>query len=276
MSVEEIHELQEKIPDPWHASKIRPFGFVIENVNQKGDKFLTKEPLDLIRSGEYNKVPVLMGYNSREGMCFLVTYKSYSEEMLTDMELNVPFHLGMEKGSVSSREVAEKIFRFYFGDQDPVLADVDNFYKLLSDNFFIRDLYRSATFHAKYSSNPVYLYEMTLKTSINAFKALTGIEHPGVCHADELSYLFKLPTNGQIIPESEEDVGIRRFCRLWTNFAKYGNPNSPVDDKLLSVKWESFTLEKKYYYEIGAEISSKRNPIDSRMKFWEEIYETIQ
>ncbi|KAK9875478.1 hypothetical protein WA026_007869 [Henosepilachna vigintioctopunctata] len=275
MTVEEVHELQEKIPDPWHVSKIRPFGFVIENANQKGDPFLTEEPLELIRRGEYYKVPVLMGYNSREGIFIPTRYHNSSQELLADMELNVPFHLGLKKGSVASRKTAEKIFRFYFGDQDPTHADIDNFYKLLSDNFFIRDLFRSATLHAQHNSNPLYLYEMTLETSLNTFKAMSGVKHPGVSHGDELSYLFNLPIKSQIIPESVEDVGIRRFCRLWTNFAKYGNPNSPVDDKLLPVKWEPFTLEKKCYYEIGAEISSKQNPIDSRMKFWEEMYETI-
>jgi hypothetical protein len=28
-----------------------------------------------------------------------------------------------------------------------------------------------------------------------------------------------------IEPGSDEDVGIKRFVKLWTNFAKFGDPN---------------------------------------------------
>ncbi|KAK9875475.1 hypothetical protein WA026_007867, partial [Henosepilachna vigintioctopunctata] len=56
------------------------------------------------------------------------------------------------------------------------------------------------------------------------------------------------------------------------NIKKFGNPNSPVEDNLLSVVWKPFTVEDQDYLEIGEELLAKKNPAHDRMKFWNEIY----
>lgn len=94
----------------------------------------------------------------------------------------------------------------------------------------------------------------------------------GVDHADDLFYIFKTPLNSDIEPGSPEDKSIRRFCKLWTNFAKYGNPNSPTRDPLLSIVWKAFNNESKNYLEINQELMARMKPLEERMGFWENLY----
>ncbi|XP_044746779.1 cholinesterase-like [Coccinella septempunctata] len=77
---------------------------------------------------------------------------------------------------------------------------------------------------------------------------------------------------GKLEPNSPEDVGVRRFCKMWTNIAKYGNPNSPTTDPLLQTSWKAFTKDEKNYLEIGQELTAKVDPLRERMEFWEDLY----
>lgn len=47
---------------------------VIERIKD-GDEFLADDPKDLIASGEYSKVPWLMGVNSGEGLLYTIRKK---------------------------------------------------------------------------------------------------------------------------------------------------------------------------------------------------------
>ncbi|KAK9875476.1 hypothetical protein WA026_007868 [Henosepilachna vigintioctopunctata] len=272
MTVEELHEFQDKFPDRWDISMMRAFGYAIENPDQNDQPFLTKDPVEIMKKGDYNKVPLLLGFNSREGMLIHVFLKTPIKEILPNIEQHVPFNMNLIRGSNMSKSVAEQIMRFYFNDKDPKFEDNDLNYKFLTDNFFVRDIYKFALMYSQSSFYQCFLYEMTLVTSINLFKNFSGIKSPGVCHADDISYLFKTAMHVDIKPDSPEDKGIRRFCRLWANFAKYGNPNAITNDNLLPVVWQPFSTQDRNYLEIGEELQAKRNPAHERMMFWKELY----
>lgn len=78
--------------------------------------------------------------------------------------------------------------------------------------------------------------------------------------------------NGKFESGSPEDKAIRRFCRLWTNFAKYGNPTPSDDDHLLQIKWKNFTKNEQNYLEINQELGDRVDPLKERMAFWEDLY----
>ncbi|XP_045460272.1 juvenile hormone esterase-like isoform X2 [Harmonia axyridis] len=272
LPVEDLFAIQETFPDPWDVSIIRFIGFIIEDPNQEEEAFLSEHPMDILEKGEYNHVPIMMGYNSREGMLVHVNHKKLFKQLIPQLENSVPVNLGIKKGTALSMRIANQIMEYYFGDQDPDKCDIDLSYKLWSDNFFIKDIYRSAIAQADNNTKPVYLYEMTIESSLNLFKAFAGIKSPGVCHADDLFYLFKTQLNGEIEPDSIEDKAVRRFCRLWTNFARYGNPNSPHADPLLPVTWKTFSNRSKNYLEIGEELKAMTEPLMERMQFWEDVH----
>lgn len=75
--------------------------------------------------------------------------------------------------------------------------------------------------------------------------------------------------------EDSRDYKMReKMCRLWTNFAKYGNP-TPENCNPLEILWEPVTsadIDLKYM--ILAENSHMATSIHSeRVEFWKNIYE---
>lgn len=55
------------------------------------------------------------------------------------------------------------------------------------------------------------------------------INFSGVCHGDDMIYLFDRKINGDLVlgPLTEDDLTVREImATAWTNFAKYGSPNN--------------------------------------------------
>lgn len=76
------------------------------------------------------------------------------------------------------------------------------------------------------------------------------------------------------VPEGTvEDITIKRLAKLWTNFAKYGDPNPKDRDELIDVVWEPIKNENEVIFlEIGNKLSTGVNPDAERMAFWDSIY----
>lgn len=63
------------------------------------------------------------------------------------------------------------------------------------------------------------------------------------------------------------------MTRLWTNFAKTGNPNSKENDGLLNVEWKPVTKSEMHFLDFDNELRVGVNPDGERMAFWDDIYE---
>ncbi|CAB3234694.1 unnamed protein product [Arctia plantaginis] len=93
-----------------------------------------------------------------------------------------------------------------------------------------------------------------------------------VCHGDDLAYLFPLKSFLEKVDiKSETFRMINKVGKLWTNFAKYGNP-TPTSDESVEVEWKPFTLEKQEYMDIGATLKVDSEPEKEEIEFWERIF----
>jgi carboxylesterase type B len=95
---------------------------------------------------------------------------------------------------------------------------------------------------------------------------------PGVSHCDDVGYLFKHFLSINIEPGSIEEKSVTRFVKLWTNFAKYGNPTPDKNDSVLDVVWKPVTRKELDYLDIGDKLTMRTNPFSERINFWKEIY----
>ncbi|KAB0798727.1 hypothetical protein PPYR_06607 [Photinus pyralis] len=271
MTADELYALQEKVPDRYQTRYFRPFGAVVEQYINS-DTFLAKDPLDIIKSGEYYQVPLMMGFTSREGY-FVIKKYDYLSQITGDFEDEIPFSFNTVKGSDLSKTVAKKIKRFFYGDEEPSDENTDAFYLLQSDNMFLRPLYNSVKHHCRTSKYPIYLYRMSIESKLNVFNEHFHNKKKGVSHGDDLGYLFKTDISPKIKPDSIEENGMRVFVKLWTTFAKTGNPNPTVPHPLIHVKWQPVEQGTINYLEIGENVTVGVNPESTRMKFWDEIEE---
>lgn len=63
------------------------------------------------------------------------------------------------------------------------------------------------------------------------------------------------------------------MTKLWTNFAKHGDPNAREKDPLLHVEWKPATGSELHYLNIDEELTAGVNPEADRMAFWDGLYE---
>lgn len=102
---------------------------MIEKENPEA--FLSELPLTVIKDGRYHKVPLMIGYNNREGMFFdMVEDRMNTNMMVKDFETVVPKCFNLEKGSEQSKEVAGKIKKFFYGDEEVTVANKDKYYQV--------------------------------------------------------------------------------------------------------------------------------------------------
>ncbi|XP_046990631.1 juvenile hormone esterase-like isoform X2 [Schistocerca americana] len=125
------------------------------------------------------------------------------------------------------------------------------------------------------AAQPVYLYHFDVVSKLNVFKKQYGGEQfSGASHCDDIPYLFCGEKTKDIPkgPETVEGKAIARMTRLWTNFAKTGNPTPDPGDTLLSVTWLPFKKNEGHYLDITNDgLISKKDLMKDRIDFWDKI-----
>jgi len=272
-SKEAILDAQYKLRDPFSANELRPHGPVVEKVSIFEPAFISDTPINIMQSGNYNKVPLLLGYNTREGLLFEIMEKrANTNEKITNFEKAVPNLLNLPEKSPMSVKIAKLIKEFYYGNEEPTQANVDKYYTLQTDNFFLRGIYSTAKNILATSDTPVYFYRFCVESSLNVYKVFADVKAPGVCHADELGYMFKMSITPPVKSGSLEDITIKRLTKYWTNFARSGDPNPKSRDPLFSVIWTPAYKNALNFINIDENLTVGVEPEPERMKFWDSVY----
>lgn len=158
----------------------------------------------LYEAGQYNDVPVLIGYNSDEGASF-------------SREKNASVHIE----SVKTRygKFADDLLKAYPVDGEVVGRSARN---LMRDAAFGWQTWSWACLQAKTGKSKVYYYYFDQHADNPAGSQWAGYGSP---HAQDVAYVFQhLDTSNPQTTKS--DLAISEAMGLyWTNFAKYGNPN---------------------------------------------------
>ncbi|XP_055604173.1 acetylcholinesterase-like [Uranotaenia lowii] len=259
-----------------------PFSPVIET-ERSVDSIITKHPLELMKQPDAIGIPLIAGYNDLEGMIVLIdalkqldVYNLEPERFLT-RTLNVDFH------SPEARIVGEQLRKFYFGDQSISRKTLPQLVDILSDKYIIaypviEELWSKYEHNAK-----LYGYRFSFDGQLNKGKALVPCtDIKGASHIDQVYYLFSSVIMNTDVPESSPAYQMRNIVvRMFTNFAKYGDPTpSNRSDKLLRFKWrpvENVPVESKELklelLDIGDQVGMVRMPERKRMEFWNGLYE---
>lgn len=108
------------------------YGLVIERpFEQQGEvPFMCEDPLDIILSGNFSKVPLIMGYTDLEGSVVDSYRPERSLDMVDDPESNLSRFLGYKRGTQESRIVAQKVQEFYFGNNKRDQSVQDQIYSV--------------------------------------------------------------------------------------------------------------------------------------------------
>lgn len=154
----------------------------------------------------------------------------------------------------------------------------------MSDFLFWHGIHRTILSRSNsLERGPTYLYRFNFDSEdFNHYRLIIcGKGVRGVCHADDLSYLFSndlehKPPNSR----SAEFRVLQTMVELWTNFAITGNPNNPDSQYLKGVNWEPLPKDGSNntykVLNIKETLQIIEAPEAKRMAFWDTMYERDQ
>lgn len=119
--------------------------------------------------------------------------------------------------------MADRIRDFYLAGRSISIETIEEMIFLLTDEMFLRGMTNAAKMHAKFVTNSTFVYRFAYDGALGLYKRLLNVNRPGVCHGDELGYLFYFGIfNVNLDPTSSETYTKQRLVKMWTNFVKYG------------------------------------------------------
>ncbi|XP_069689991.1 juvenile hormone esterase-like [Periplaneta americana] len=261
------------------------------------EPFLTATPIDIIRSGNFSRVPYMLGTNSEEGSLFLITSVGTKNAMdrlnlnnsvLADNE----FFLSDSVSDDLIPEIWEKILDFYLGSNHTVTPD--NVFQLINaetDRFMQHNTEKTVKMQTQAGHDSIYLYNFAYR---GKYSFLTKARYGdmrydlGVLHIDELQYYISYGSDPNKWDTGHPDLEVlETILTLWTNMAKYGHPTPSEEDAPQGVVWPSACAyqDQVAHYVLGHQ-ESPVEPVDgimplrisvvpdlfkARMDFWDSL-----
>ncbi|XP_067007339.2 juvenile hormone esterase isoform X2 [Anabrus simplex] len=243
------------------------------------ERFLPASPMELLEEGRYHDVPYMTGVTEKEGFVAFLFNDLNNPEMVEKLEKIlariVLAEIRLPKNYKKTDEVVRKVRQFYLNNKPITKDTLPGYIDLHSDLIFNEGIHTTVKKMAQLAKAPVYLYKFTYEGQLNIIKKLLQVNFPGSGHGDEGGYIFNPEVlNTEVPPDSKDALTRARMVKLWTNFAKTGNP-TPEADPLLPNAWQPYTAVNPCYLQIGEELTMEKHLFKERIKFWEELYRNL-
>nr|QLI62130.1 carboxylesterase 18 [Streltzoviella insularis] len=248
------------------------FGFVpsIEKDFGNGEAFLTEYPYNLLKEGRFNKVSVIRGFCEYEG--FLL--KGLKPVDVLELMENQRF-LDFWTYPLDSDDIDKynRKFKKVYIEENGVGDDDDKpIIDFIGDFDFTSGILISAKLMAE-NGVSVHTYMFAYDGSLNVIKMIFGIKAKGACHGDDTNYTISSFSPPGTANPNKTDLLIRqRINKMWTDFAKSGNPVPNTSD-LIPIRWPTYNNDNLNYLVIDKELEIRSNYQPNRIAIFEEIYE---
>jgi carboxylesterase type B len=293
-----IHELSDDLQDTLR-DPITVFNPSIEVVKDE-NTFIAEHPEDIIRKGDFSKVPWIAGITEQEGLLLSgpLLRDSQFKRVIANFDVDFP-NLILKSGPVKP-EALQAVKDFYFGKENIDSDDkFQNWTNVMTDSAFGGPTQKAVVLQSVEA--PVYAYYYTYKGQFSltnfilAFpgklplmveyflfaiprwvnRNIFGIEphHYGACHFDEVAMLFPLDGMHNIAPTDKDYQMSKTMVKAWVAFASEPSTQLPSFD---GITWPlARTSEGKpkplQYMHIDAKSSVIDEPNHERNKFWNNL-----
>ncbi|KAJ0180164.1 hypothetical protein K1T71_004755 [Dendrolimus kikuchii] len=243
---------------------------VVEKKFDSVEPFMTEDPIDVALAKKYDNIPLLIGYNSHEGLLMLEGQLKKAEFMNKNPSYLVPREIAEKVGMQKLQVFGDMVKSFYVGNKllsNETAAEIVN---MQTDTNFGYNTHRFIHFY-KDMDTPLYMYRFDCETDLNVMKNVFGFQNMnGACHADDLFYLFYNELNKDYYNEQEKLREIVfKLTKLWTDFARTGNP---TPDSSLGIIWKPYTTSNREYMILNEQLSMGECADKDRIDFWDRLY----
>ncbi|CAH2042179.1 unnamed protein product, partial [Iphiclides podalirius] len=221
-------------------------------------------------------IPIMIGSNSREGLEPSLQYL-YDPRFLVylrkDFHFLIPIRTDLKFDPLKNQylDAIDDIRNYYFKSGKITANSISEYITYIGDVLTSYPVDVMTRTYANKSRSSVFYYHFDYYSELNEnkndiLKISTVTDGTwGAASGDELCYLFKCPRlfNNYIKlnqSETEEIIFLRKLVKLWSNFAKHGNPTPNDDNTFENFKWPNYNLENKEYLYISNKIEAKRIP----------------
>lgn len=156
-----------------------PFSPCVEPyINEQS--FLTKSPIELIESAWGNKVPLIIGATSEEGLLYYFDVKADPISYLSNkgFENLLPPELNITNDSATSKEMVQQMKKLYYGNEISPMPNEENimrFLDILSDKYFLHGIHLAIKYRTKdIQSASTYFYRFNFQSDFNALRKMFG------------------------------------------------------------------------------------------------------
>ncbi|KAH8420683.1 hypothetical protein KR222_000536 [Zaprionus bogoriensis] len=256
-----------------HKRVLFAFGPVIEPYPTEHTVFC--QPVhELMQRSWSSSVPIMLGGVSFEGLLFYpeVTRRPATLDEVGECENMLPNDLDENLDPEVRKEFAQEIKKAYFGNEPCNLENIFKFLDLESHREFWHPIYRTALSRIRLGAAPTYLYRFDYDSkNCNAIRiVLCGPEMRGVCHGDDMYYIFHSMLSHKAAIDSPEYQVIKDMVDIWTSFAASGDPNC---ESIKNVNFEPLECEEDIKcLNISDKREFKTLPELKKMELWNQFY----
>ncbi|XP_076818139.1 fatty acyl-CoA hydrolase precursor, medium chain-like [Clavelina lepadiformis] len=215
---------------------------------------ITDTPAQLIKAGQVSPVPLLIGCTNSDGtgLLSMLNFSDYekglSEEVVKATFKATYLHMYKDGDAEDAYQTASKFYRIDENSNDPLrYSEFQG--NMVTDTIFLVPSIAAASAHVA-MGQPTYFYEMTQQlefshSETNGPEVRKKPEFVRCDHADDLFFVLGVPfiegklSLGAHFTDDEVELS-RHVMRYFTNFAKSGNPNKPVN---VEVEWPAYTAD---------------------------------
>ncbi|KAL2722821.1 acetylcholinesterase-like [Vespula squamosa] len=266
------------------SSDIETWGPIVDAETNNGtEPFLPEHPRDILAGGNYNAVPLIVGYTKNEQS--LAYIESMTSDELSDGTLSEKKFESMiiEESSMAVNniynpednntcetkpEILSDAILFYYkpyppNDDQGIFRD--KYLELQTDKSFASGLTLLAGELSKQETSFVYRFDYRPKTDLMVRDVP---EWAGVPHMFDLPFVWGLPLTTTLQWNPADKKMSEVMMMMLANFAKTANPS------LNNVKWNPYTVNDPGILIIDRNVDmNEPNVIDYRaFAFWNEYY----
>lgn len=246
--------------------------------------FLPGSPQDLLASGQFNsEVDVIIGSNKDEGLLWMINEifdESVYGIMSADWDIYGPMRIFniADPNDITQDQVekARALLKFYTGGNGSYEPQYfEQLDAMFTDAFPLFAVHQ--TMKAFLEQNMmVFHYILTYKGEFSILDTY-GLPPMGVCHADDLIYLFDpvfqkwgLDPDAGVLTGTDLEVA-DLMVSAWTNFATFGDPTPPSDTQMIT--WLPASPGIYQYLNISGTDAHMEysEDVKARMEFWTEL-----